>query len=76
MLYAAASRRHKDKFSANTTSRRRARPRFNSVGSRRLRGCAMAQPYHNQASHGLELEAGTIIAFYSNDVNVLLTSVW
>ena len=28
------------------------------------------------APYGLELEAGTIIAFYSNDVNVLLTSFW
>ena len=28
------------------------------------------------APYGLELEAGTIIAFCSNDVNVRLTSIW
>ena len=76
VLYAAASRRHKDKFSANTTLRRGARSHFNSLGSRRLGGCAMAQPYQNPASHGLELEAGTLIVFCNNDVNVRLTSFW
>ncbi len=50
----AASRRHKDKFDGSA-SRRRARLHLNNAGIRRLRGCAVAQPYFPQAWSALRV---------------------